>query len=540
MSTQPAIKKNGKSSAARPPIAGKSSAAGSSDYAVALLKELGRGTFDLHIEPEHASDPVVTAIAEVARSLNDMFGEFLIGSTAVDKASSASTGTAKSLRDDAAYICKRLGGVLGSTEEMRQNMNSVSASTEELATNMSSIAEAAQQSNTNVASIQTSIKELTTASSEIAENSARATAISKEAMQNVSAAFALVNELTQAAKDIDNVTSTISEISDQTKLLALNATIESARAGEMGKGFAVVAKEVKELASQTNSATKDIQGKIGIIHAVTKRTADAVAAINGVMKNVNDAITTIAAAAEEQSATTQNIGQNVVDATERIKHMTKNVSEGAIAVQDVSKSIVGATDHANQVASAIREVNEIGGKVQTLAVTAYAQALEVGSHGGDVLRTAKQAKLTAGKKEAAAESGQTLCRFSRDYDVGVERMNDDHKQIFDYINDLHAKIKTGTDPQVLLPIFREFGAFTREHFDREEEKLEEASYVDLPKQKAAHTKLLSQFSDIVKQIEAKADVDFIATLGFFREWLVLHILGMDKKYTPSMHAAGIH
>ncbi len=450
------------------------------------------------------------------------------------------SGTAKGLRDEAANICQSLTGVLSSTEEMHQNMNSVSASTEELAANMQSIALAAEQSNDNIASIQTSIKELTTASSEIADNTGRATTISKEAMENVTAAFALVNELTEAAKEIDNVTETISEISDQTKLLVLNATIESARAGEMGKGFAVVAKEVKELASQTRVATKDIQSKIGIIHAVTKRTADAVAAINGVMKNVNDAITTIAAAAEEQSATTHNIGQNVVDATERIKEMTKNVAEGAVAVQDVSKSIVGATNLSNQVAAAIREVSAAGAKMQVEAVTSYAEALQVASHGGDVLRAIKQVKVSESKRDAAREVGDTLCRFTRDYDVGVEKMNEDHNRIFDYINQLYLRIKEGTAPQLLLPVFKEFGQFTKAHFAREEEKMEQAHYADLPKQVAAHTKLLNQFGDIVKQIETNANVDFIAALAFFREWLVLHILGMDKKYTPSMHEAGIH
>ena len=540
MQAQPASKKTVKTNGKAAKPAAKSAAAPSA-YVVGLLEEIGRGNLGVEVDLSRGpGDPVLPAIVALIKNLNDSFGELLVGSTAVDKAASSMSGTAKALRDDAEFICKSINGVMGSTEEMHQNMNSVSASTEELAANMQSIAMAAQQSNNNIGSIQTSIKELTTASSEIAENSARATSISKEAMQNVSAAFALVNELTQAAKEIDNVTSTISEISDQTKLLALNATIESARAGEMGKGFAVVAKEVKELASQTNVATKDIQAKIGIIHAVTKRTADAVAAINGVMKNVNDAITTIAAAAEEQSATTQNIGQNVVDATERIKEMTKNVSEGAVAVQDVSKSIVGATNLSNQVTSAMRDVSATGTKVQAQAVTSYAQALEVASHGGDVLRAIKQVKVSEQKRDAARDVGSSLCRFSKDYDVGVEKMNDDHMQIFDYINDLHARIKEGQNPQVLLPIFKEFGRFTKDHFDREEEKMEEAQYVDLPKQRAAHVKLLSQFADIVKQIESNASVDFIAALSFFREWLVLHILGMDKRYTPAMHEAGIH
>ena len=57
-----------------------------------------------------------------------------------------------------------------------------------------------------------------------------------------------VGKLGIAARQIGNVTETITDISEQTNLLALNATIEAARAGEAGKGFAVVAMELKELA----------------------------------------------------------------------------------------------------------------------------------------------------------------------------------------------------------------------------------------------------------------------------------------------------
>lgn len=51
-------------------------------------------------------------------------------------------------------------------------------------------------------------------------------------------------------------------IAKHTNLLALNATIEAARAGEYGKGFAVVAQEVKSLASQAASTSKELRTKV--------------------------------------------------------------------------------------------------------------------------------------------------------------------------------------------------------------------------------------------------------------------------------------
>lgn len=68
--------------------------------------------------------------------------------------------------------------------------------------------------------------------------------------------------LEQRIKNINKFTSSIREISSQTNLLALNASIEAARAGEAGRGFSIVADEVRNLSSDTEEASANIDSTI--------------------------------------------------------------------------------------------------------------------------------------------------------------------------------------------------------------------------------------------------------------------------------------
>ncbi|AGF57993.1 methyl-accepting chemotaxis protein [Clostridium saccharoperbutylacetonicum] len=72
--------------------------------------------------------------------------------------------------------------------------------------------------------------------------------------------------LDQHVVKVNNITTIINSIADETDLLALNAAIESARAGEVGKGFSVVAEEIRKLAEQSKISANDITNLISSIN----------------------------------------------------------------------------------------------------------------------------------------------------------------------------------------------------------------------------------------------------------------------------------
>ena len=199
--------------------------------------------------------------------------------------------------------------------------------------------------------LSTGAHDMGTAIVEITRNAQAVAQIGQEAVAVASETSRAVAELGRSSSEVGSVVKTITAIAEQTNLLALNATIEAARAGEMGKGFAVVAGEVKELAGQTARATEDITGRISAIQAAVADAAARIGQISEIVGRIDDYQGTIAAAVEEQSATTDGMSRQVASAADSGRAITATLDGVVTAARRTSDDVESIRAAARELAS---------------------------------------------------------------------------------------------------------------------------------------------------------------------------------------------
>jgi len=240
--------------------------------------------------------------------------------------------------------------VAAASEEFSSTSQQITANSEEATAQANTVSAATEQVSRNLQTVATGAEEMSATIKDIAKNAGEAARVASEAVKNAQTTNAIVSKLGESSAEIGQVIKVITSIAQQTNLLALNATIEAARAGEAGKGFAVVANEVKELAKQTAKATEDISQKINAIQEDTKGAVDAIGSISGIINQINDISNTIATAVEEQSATTNEMSRNVVEAAKGSEAITQNITGVAQAAQNTSSSAHDSQKAASQLA----------------------------------------------------------------------------------------------------------------------------------------------------------------------------------------------
>ena len=223
-------------------------------------------------------------------------------------------------------VKRSLTAIAGTTDQVKTTAGSLNHLAIESSSQATTVSAAANEAAVNVQTVAAATEELSASIAEITRRVSASADGASEAVSEAEQTDRIFDALAAAAQRIGDVVSLIEKIAAQTNLLALNATIEAARAGDAGKGFAVVAQEVKNLANQTASATKDIAGFVGEIQTTSSGAMNAIKSVSRAIGKIREDAVAISAAVEEQGAATAEIASSVQQAARGTQEVTSTIA----------------------------------------------------------------------------------------------------------------------------------------------------------------------------------------------------------------------
>lgn len=122
----------------------------------------------------------------------------------------------------------------------------------------------------------------------------------------------------------------------------------------------------------------------------------------------------------------------------------------------------------------------------------------------------------------------TLLVWSDQLRVGVDIIDQQHRELVRLANELAEAMKTGQVREVLERQFAGLTAYTIAHFATEDRLMRESGYAGADAHRREHKLLRNDISELMLKSQGGKLSFTPETLVFLREWLIKHILHSDR------------
>lgn len=301
----------------------------------------------------------------------------------------------QSLKSFVRQIADNSQTLAASSEELSATVSEHVKAVETVAQSISGIAAGAIQNADNISNISATLEEISAGSEEISAGAAEVNLSTQNAVaeagkgmemlaevvhqneyinQSMNEITVVTTNLSQGSEKIKGIVDVINGIAAQTNLLALNAAIEAARAGEAGRGFAVVADEVRKLAEQSATATKDIAE---IIIKMSEEINFAVASVGKANQEVLKG--------KESAVTTQEGFKIIIEKLEGVK---TGVEQIAVAVDETARGTQTMVVSVENISLVAQKTSDNSGTAAASAEEQSAGMLEINQNADNLAHLA--------------------------------------------------------------------------------------------------------------------------------------------------------
>jgi hemerythrin len=453
----------------------------------ASLENAAKGDLSCRVEQTGSGE-----IARIGLAFNLMMGDW-------NKTMRQFFSVTDLVRTSVAMVSATNDAMTAAAEDVAMQAMTIATASEEMSATSGDIAQNCLYAAENAHKV----TEETTSGAQIVSNSAR---LMESIAQRVMVTSTTVAGLGDRSDQIGAIAGTIEDIADQTNLLALNAAIEAARAGETGRGFAVVADEVRALAERTTRATKEIDAMIKSIQSETRaavgsmgegveqvnqgtaetcRSGEALAGILNMINDLTMQLSQIATAAEEQTATTHEITQNI----QMITCVVNGNVENARSTRAATGKLVEQVD----------ELHKLVGHFQLTDAMVWDQS----------------------------------------FSTSISTFDEQHKKLFIMVNELNEAMQHKRSREAVGSVLDRLISYTGSHFAEEEAAFRKTGYPEEAEHCKLHVELVQQALGLQEKFNSGEALLTHDVIQFLQDWLVKHIKGADHRYGAHLRSKGI-
>jgi len=261
---------------------------------------------------------------------------------------------------------------LGDFNEIKTSINGISVafnhvfdeinnSAGEISLGTNEVAESAQVLSHGATKQASAIEEMTSSVNKVKEQTTESAVKAKTAndrsmevknnavkgVEQMSKMLEAMNKINTSSTNISEVVKAIDEIAFQTNILALNAAVEAARAGEHGKGFAVVAQEVRNLAARSSEAAKEtaelIENSITTVGEGMRMTTETADALDTIVVGIEDVATIVSGISMDSEEQATTV-QQMSEGITQISTVTQMNEESANTSASTSEEMAAQSD----------------------------------------------------------------------------------------------------------------------------------------------------------------------------------------------------
>lgn len=333
--------------------------------------------------------------------------------------------TSTSLSDASEQAGMASGDIASGSEKLARSATEVARTMDDLVSKVQSVSALSQQQSSALSQADESLKNavsavhrVTDASNAMADVAATgnlAVTRTVNAMElirdQVNLSSNKVMELDAKGQQIGNIVATIEQIAEQTNLLALNAAIEAARAGEHGRGFAVVADEVRKLAEQAGTATKEISQLIESVRSMVGETVSSIQSANTQVEEgaaqtaqAGEALASIVANAELVASEAKVVTELASSVAERVATVRMMASDNESATTVMADSTESVSQNIGEVAAISQEASAGAQQLSASIEEVSASATDLSRMAGELQDLCAQFKLEVSTEQRATST----------------------------------------------------------------------------------------------------------------------------------------